>query len=168
MQTFYDFHSKKIDGTKQSMSEYKGQVILVVNVASQCAFTPQYEALQKLYESYQYQGFKILAFPCNQFREQESGTAQEIQDFCDINYNIGFPLFKKVEVNGKNTEPLYMFLKKEAKGILGTQSIKWNFTKFLIDRDGNVIRRYSPSTKPENIQIDIKELLQEFVVNKEI
>jgi len=164
MQRFYDFKAVDIEGISHSISEYKSKVVLVVNVASKCAFTPQYKGLQKLYEAYYRKGLEILAFPCNQFREQESGTGNEIQTFCSVNYGVTFPLFQKIEVNGKNTHPLYQFLKKEVKGFLGTESIKWNFTKFLIDRDGNVVKRYGSTTKPNEIEEDIKELLKEFVV----
>ena len=167
MQTFYDFNATDIIGETKSMSEYKGKVVLVVNVASECGFTPQYKGFQKLYETYREQGLEILAFPCNQFKEQESGTHKEIQNFCNVNYGITFPLFEKIEVNGEKTHPLYVFLKEEATGFMWTKSIKWNFTKFLIDRDGNVISRYGSATKPESIEDDIIRLLKEFVVNKE-
>jgi len=164
MQIFYDFNATDINGLKHNMSEYKGKVVLVVNVASKCGFTPQYEGLQELYKTYHDKGLEILAFPCNQFREQESGTHKEIQNFCQVNFGVTFPLFEKIEVNGDNTHPLYKFLKKEATGFLGTQSIKWNFTKFLIDKDGNVIERFGSSTKSASIEEDIEELLKEFVV----
>jgi glutathione peroxidase len=167
MQIFYDFNAKDIQGVEHSMSEYKNSVVLVVNVASKCGFTSQYEGLQKLYSRHHKSGFEILAFPCNQFREQESGTHQEIQTFCTLNYGVAFPLFEKINVNGENAHPLYQFLKKEATGFLGTKSIKWNFTKFLIDRDGNVIKRYGSSTTPKEIEEDIKKLLKEFVVGIE-
>jgi len=167
MQMFYDFKARDIKGVEHSMSEYKNSVVLVVNVASKCGFTAQYEGLQKLYHEYHEKGFDILAFPCNQFREQESGSNQEIETFCTVNYGVEFSLFEKINVNGENTHPLYKFLKKEATGFLGTESIKWNFTKFLIDRDGNVINRYGSSTKPKEIEEDIKKLLKEFVVGIE-
>ena len=167
MQIFYDFKAKDIKGIEHSMSEYKNSVVLVVNVASKCGFTSQYEGLQSLYTKHHKSGFEILAFPCNQFREQESGTHQEIQTFCKVNYGVEFPLFEKINVNGENAHPLYQFLKKEATGFLGTKSIKWNFTKFLIDRDGNVIKRYGSSTTPKEIEEDIKKLLKEFVVGIE-
>jgi glutathione peroxidase len=127
-QTFYDFNATSIIGENISMSKYKGKVVLVVNTASKCGFTPQYEGLQKLYDAYHDKGLEILGFPCNQFREQESGTHKEIQNFCKVNYGVTFPLFEKIDVNDENTHPLYQFLKKEATGFLGTQSIKWNFT----------------------------------------
>ena len=164
MQYFYDFTAIDIRGKEHSMSEYKGKVVLIVNVASQCGFTPQYEALQSIYEKYHKRGFEILAFPSNQFQEQEPESEKVIQKFCEINYGITFPLFSKINVNGKSSHPLYQFLKKEAKGFLGTQSIKWNFTKFLIDRDGNVIRRYGSNIKPQKIERDIDSLLKEFVL----
>jgi len=164
VQTFYDFNATDISGVEHNMSEYKGKVLLVVNVASQCGFTPQYEGLEKLYEAHHEKGLEILAFPSNQFRAQEPGTDKEIQNFCKVNYGVTFPIFSKIEVNGEETHPLYLFLKKEARGILGTERIKWNFTKFLIDRDGNVIERYSSFTKPENMEKDIEKLLKEFVV----
>ena len=166
MPKFYDFNALNIKGKNYSMSHYRGKVVLVVNVASQCAFTHQYEALQKLYERYNEKGLVIIAFPCNQFREQESGTHKAIQKFCQLNYAITFPLFSKIEVNGTETHPLYAFLKQEAKGIWGTESIKWNFTKFLIDRDGNVVHRYAPTSKVDKIEPDIQNLLKEFVLNK--
>ena len=157
---FYDFEAKDIQGKTISMSQYKDKVVLVVNVASECGFTPQYEGLEKLYETYKAQGFEILAFPCNQFGEQEPGSAVEIQKFCSSKFSVTFPLFEKIEVNGDHTHPLYVFLKSEAPGFLGTESIKWNFTKFLIDRQGNVIERYGSSTKPKKIAKDIEKLLK--------
>ena len=160
MQTFYDFNATSIRGELKSMSDYKGKVILVVNVASKCGFTPQYDGLQKLYETYKKQGLEILAFPCNQFKEQESGTHEEIQSFCKVNYGVTFPLFEKIEVNGENTHPLYLFLKKEATGFLGTESIKWNFTKFLVDREGNVLDRFGSATKPKSMVEEIEKLLK--------
>ncbi len=157
---FYDFEAKDIRGKMVSMSQYKGKVILVVNVASECGFTPQYEGLEKLYETYKEQGFVILAFPCNQFGEQEPGSAEEIQKFCSSKFSVTFPLFEKIDVNGEHTHPLYVFLKKEATGFLGSESIKWNFTKFLIDKDGTVIDRYGSTTKPASIAKDIEKLLK--------
>jgi len=157
---FYDFEAKNIKGKTISMSQYKGKVVLVVNVASECGFTPQYEGLEKLYETYKEQGFEILAFPCNQFGEQEPGSGEEIQKFCSTKFSVTFPLFKKIEVNGDNTHPLYVFLKSEATGFLGSESIKWNFTKFLIDKKGNVIERYGSITKPATIAKDIEKLLK--------
>ena len=142
------------------MSLYKGKVLLIVNVASECGFTPQYEGLEKLYQTYKDQGFEILAFPCNQFGGQEPGSEKQILNFCRTNFDVTFPLFAKIDVNGKDTHPLYVYLKEKAPGVLGTESIKWNFTKFLIDRDGNVITRYGSSTKPEKIAKAIEKLLK--------
>ena len=158
MQHFYDFTAKDIKGKKVSMSAYKNKVVLIVNVASKCGFTPQYEGLETLYKKYHTQGFEILAFPCNQFRNQEPGTPEEIQNFCKVNYGVTFPLFEKIDVNGEHTHPLYIYLKKEAPGFLGSESIKWNFTKFLIDKNGKVIKRYGSSTKPAEIASDIEKL----------
>ena len=160
MKHFYDFNAKNIRGEEVSMSVYKNKVILVVNVASKCGYTPQYEGLEKLYKSYKAQGFEVLGFPCNQFRNQEPGTEKEIQNFCKVNFGVTFPLFSKIDVNGDNADPLYVYLKKQAPGLLGTESIKWNFTKFLIDRDGKVITRYGSSTKPADIAKDIEKLLK--------
>jgi len=156
---FYDFEAKTIKGETISMSQYKGKVLLVVNVASKCGFTPQYEGLEKLYKTYKAQGFEILAFPCNQFGEQEPGSAEEIQKFCSTTFSVTFPLFEKIDVNGDNTHPLYRYLKSKATGFLGTESIKWNFTKFLINKEGKVIDRYSSTTKPSKISEDIEKLL---------
>ena len=160
-ETFYDFNATSIIGEKISMSKYKGKVILVVNVASKCGFTPQYEGLQTLHEDHEEEGLVVLAFPCNQFKEQESGTHEEIQNFCKVNYDITFPLFEKIDVNGDNAHPLYKFLKSEATGFMWTDSIKWNFTKFLVDKKGKVLTRYGSSTKPKDIEADIIKLLKE-------
>ena len=160
MKTFYDFSAKRIDGSDVSMSSYKNKVILVVNVASKCGYTPQYKGLEKLYKTYKAQGFEVLGFPCNQFKNQEPGTAKEIQNFCSVNYGVTFPLFAKIDVNGEKADPLYVYLKKEKSGFLGTEAIKWNFTKFLIDRKGNVVKRYGSSTKPAEIAKDIEKLLK--------
>ena len=156
---FYDFNATTITGEEVSMSTYKDKVILIVNVASECGFTPQYEGLEKLYKTYHAQGFEILGIPSNQFGKQEPGSAEEIQNFCKLNFGVTFPLFEKIEVNGDHTHPLYAFLKSEATGFLGSESIKWNFTKFLIDKKGQVIDRYGSATKPEKIANDIKKLL---------
>ena len=142
------------------MSKYKGKVLLIVNVASECGFTPQYKGLEKLYQTYKNEGFEILAFPCNQFGNQEPGNPEQIQKFCSETYQTTFPLFEKIDVNGINAHPLYVFLKKEAPGVLGTKSIKWNFTKFLIDRNGTVLKRYGSSTKPKEISEDIVKALE--------
>ena len=159
--SIYDFKVTKIDGSEISMSEYRGKVLLIVNTASKCGFTPQYEGLETLYEKYKERGLMILGFPCNQFSEQEPGTNAEIANFCLVNYGVSFPMFEKIEVNGDNAHPLYKYLKKEATGLLGSESIKWNFTKFLVDRNGKVIDRYAPSTKPKSIEEDIEKLLVE-------
>jgi len=156
---FYDFSATSITGEKVSMSTYKDKVILIVNVASECGFTPQYAGLEKLYKTYHAQGFEILGFPSNQFGAQEPGTEKEIENFCKLNFGVTFPLFEKIDVNGDNTHPLYAFLKSKATGFLGSESIKWNFTKFLIDKKGDVIDRYGSATKPEKIANDIKKLL---------
>ena len=157
---FYDFEATNIKGKTVSMSSYKGKVVLVVNVASECGFTPQYEGLEKLYQTYHKQGLEILGFPCNQFGGQEPGTEKEIQNFCKVNFGVTFPLFAKIDVNGKHTHPLYAFLKSEQSGFLGTESIKWNSTKFLVDKSGKVVERYGSSTKPKEIVEDIKVLLK--------
>jgi len=155
----YDIKVKKTENEEVSMGDYRGKVLLVVNTATGCGFTPQYDGLQKLYEKYQEQGFEILDFPSNQFANQAPGTDAEINSFCSINFGTTFPRFSKVEVNGKNESPLYTTLKKAKGGFLGS-NIKWNFTKFLIDRDGNVVKRYKPTDKPEKLENDIKELLK--------
>lgn len=160
MKHFYDFSAKNIQGEEVSMSHYKGKVLLIVNVASKCGFTPQYEGLEKLYQDYKGQGLEILGFPCNQFGKQEPGTPEEIKNFCKINFGVTFPLFAKIDVNGDGTHPLYVYLKEQAPGFLGTEAIKWNFTKFLIDKKGTVVERYGSSTKPEKIAGDIEKLLK--------
>ena len=156
--SIYDFKIMKADGTEVSMADYKGKVLLIVNTATGCGFTPQYEGLQKLYDKYKDMGLEILDFPCNQFGHQAPGTEEEIQEFCTLKYKTTFPLFAKVEVNGKNEEPLFRYLKSQEGGFLG-DDIKWNFTKFLVSRDGKVIDRYAPVTKPESIEDDILKLL---------
>lgn len=155
----YKFTATTIDGEEKSLEDYKGKVLLIVNTASKCGFTSQYAGLQELYNMYKDQGFVVLGFPCNQFSNQEPGTEAEIKEFCSLNYNVTFPMFSKIEVNGDNAHPLYRFLKVKATGSAGTKSIKWNFTKFLIDKEGNVIKRYGPSVKPKDIESGIKELL---------
>ena len=154
----HDFHARDIDGKDRSLSEFAGKLILVVNTASACGFTPQYAGLQTLQEAFA-GDLVVLGFPCNQFGGQEPGSEDEIKSFCDINYKVGFPLFSKVEVNGKDAHPLFQYLTHEAPGILGTEAIKWNFTKFLIGRDGVPIARYAPTTKPESIADDIRNAL---------
>ena len=160
MKTFYDFEARKINGQTVSMSEYHGKVIVVVNTASKCGFTPQYEGLEKLYEKYKDLGLVILGFPCNQFGKQESGTSEDIKEFCQINYGVSFPLFEKIEVNGKNAHPIFKYLKSNLSGGILGSSIKWNFTKFVINRKGIPVKRFGPPTKPEEMEDTIKELLQ--------
>lgn len=155
--SIYDFTAKSIDGKDISLSEYKGKVLLIVNVASKCGFTPQYEGLEKLYRKYKDKGLVILGFPCNQFGKQEPGTEEEIAEFCKVNYGVTFPMFSKIDVNGENAHPLYKYLKQKAPGILSTQDIKWNFTKFLVDREGNVVTRYAPATTPDSIEKEIQK-----------
>ena len=156
----YDFKVKRIDGKEISMSKYKGKVLLIVNVASECGFTPQYAGLEKLYQTYKENGFMVLGFPSNQFGKQEPKSDKEIYFFCQGTYDVHFDMFSKVDVNGKNAIALYKFLKKSKRGILWTEAIKWNFTKFLIDKDGTVVKRYSSSTKPQEIAKDIEKLLE--------
>lgn len=156
--SIYDFTMKDAKGNDVNLSDYKGKVLLIVNTATGCGFTPQYEGLQDLYEKYQEQGLEILDFPCNQFAGQAPGTEEEIVDFCQSRYGVTFRQFAKIEVNGKNETPLYTYLKKEKGGFLGDR-IKWNFTKFLVDREGNVVERFAPTVKPEDIDSKIKELL---------
>jgi glutathione peroxidase len=157
--TVYDFQAKTIDGVEVSLSDYRGRVLLIVNVASRCGFTPQYQGLEKLYSDYANRGFAVLGFPCNQFASQEPGSEEEIKRFCSTSYNVTFPLFSKIDVNGPHTHPLYQFLKTVKRGVLGTKRIKWNFTKFLLDRTGKPVRRYAPQAKPEAIAHDIESLL---------
>jgi glutathione peroxidase len=159
MTTVYDFKATTLAGDEISLSNFRGQVLLIVNTASKCGFTPQYEGLEKLYEKLHGEGLTVLGFPCNQFGSQEPGTESEIGAFCQKNYGVSFPMFAKIDVNGDDAHPLYKFLKKEEKGVLGTQAIKWNFTKFLIDKDGNPVERYGSTTKPEDIESDIRKLL---------
>jgi glutathione peroxidase len=159
LMSFYDFEVATIDGQAQRLAAYRGQVLLVVNVASQCGFTPQYAGLESLYRQYKDQGFSVLGFPCNQFGAQEPGDAEEIKKFCSLKYDVSFPLFAKIDVNGPNTAPVYQYLKTEKAGLLGTEAIKWNFTKFLVDRSGAVVKRFAPTTTPESIAKDIAPLL---------
>ncbi len=157
--SIYNFEVKDIDGKEVSLEKYKGKVLLIVNVASKCGFTSQYEGLEKLYNKYKEKGFMVLGFPSNQFSNQEPGTNSEIKEFCTLTYGVDFDMFAKVDVNGENEAPLYTFLKSEESGILGTESIKWNFTKFLVDSNGQVIDRYGSITKPMEIEPEIKKLL---------
>ena len=158
--TFYDCTAQGLDGRPVSLADYWGQVLLVVNTASRCGFTPQYAGLETLYRTYKDRGFAVLGFPCNQFGAQEPGDAAEIQNFCALTYDVTFPMFEKIEVNGEGTHPLYVFLKKEKKGLLGSEGIKWNFTKFLVGKDGKVIARYAPNATPESLGGDIEKALQ--------
>ena len=144
----YSFKAPRLNGQEQSLADYQGKVMLVVNTASKCGFTPQYEGLEKVYQQYKDKGLVVLGFPCNQFGAQEPGGKEEIQEFCQLNYGVSFPMFDKIDVNGHNTHPLYEYLKKQATGVLGSESIKWNFTKFLVNRDGKVVDRFAPTTKP--------------------
>ncbi|MBM14465.1 MAG: glutathione peroxidase [Halieaceae bacterium] len=154
-----DFSAVLANGKPQDLNDYQGKVLLIVNTASKCGFTPQYTGLESLHQTYGERGFSVLAFPCNQFGGQEPGSEEEIQSFCDFNYQISFPLFSKIEVNGAASHPLYAHLKEQAPGALGSKRIKWNFTKFLVNQQGEVVKRFAPSTKPEAIASDIEALL---------
>ena len=156
--TLADFHATTIDGKDQDLGTYIGDVVLVVNTASKCGLTPQYEGLQHLYDTYAARGLVVLGFPCDQFGHQEPGTEEEIAGFCERNYGVSFPMFAKIDVNGSDTHPLYTWLKSEKSGLLGG-AIKWNFTKFLLDRDGHVVDRYAPQTEPAELTADIEEQL---------
>lgn len=159
--SIYDIELTDIQGQSVSMADYKGKVLLIVNTASKCGFTPQYKDLEALQQRFSYQGFQVLGFPCNQFGAQEPGDEAEIQNFCSLNFGVSFPLFAKVDVNGEQAHPLFKHLKSEAPGVLGTERIKWNFTKFLVDSQGKVVERYAPTTKPKDIAGDIEALLSE-------
>lgn len=156
---FYNFSANDMSGKEINMKEYKGKVVLIVNTASKCGFTPQFEELENLYKKYKEQGFEILGFPCNQFKNQDPNNNEQINNFCKINYGVTFKMFEKIDVNGDSAHPLYKFLKNEKSGIWG-KKIKWNFTKFLIDREGNVVDRFSPTTKPSNMKKYIEKLLK--------
>jgi len=158
--SIYDFKATSQDGTEVSLGDYRGKVVLIVNTASRCGFTPQYEGLESLYRRYRDRGLVVLGFPCNQFGAQEPGSAEEIKAFCTLNYQVSFPLFAKIEVNGEQASPLFKYLKAQAKGILGSTAIKWNFTKFLIDRQGHVVARYGSVSKPEELTRAIEDLLR--------
>ena len=160
MTNIYDFKVKTIDGKETNLEQYKDKVILIVNVASKCGFTRQYDGLESLYRKYKEEGLVILGFPCNQFGSQEPGTEKEIQNFCRVNFGVTFPMFSKINVNGDEAHPLYQYLKSEQPGVLGTEVIKWNFTKFLVDRKGNVVKRFGSSTNPKDIEKDIETLLR--------
>lgn len=155
----YDFTVRDIQGNEKSMADYKGNVLLIVNTASKCGFTPQFEGLQGLHQDLGDKGFEVLGFPCNQFMNQDPGNDDAISQFCSLNYGVDFPMFSKIEVNGPDAHPLYQFLKKQAKGLMGSEKVKWNFTKFLVNREGNVVKRYPPTAKPESIRADIEKLL---------
>jgi glutathione peroxidase len=159
MTSIYSFSARTLGGEEVSLEQYRGKVLLIVNTASECGFTPQYAGLQKLYDTYASRDFAVLGFPCNQFGKQEPGDATQIGNFCEKNFGVTFPMFEKIDVNGANAHPLYRYLTGEAPGLLGLEGIKWNFTKFLVGRDGAVIKRYAPVTKPDAITGDIEKLL---------
>jgi glutathione peroxidase len=159
MPSIYDFSAKTLDGREISLGDYRGKVLLIVNTASKCGFTPQYEGLESLHKQYGARGLAVLGFPCNQFGAQEPGDEAEIANFCSLTYDVSFPMFAKVDVNGDNTHPLFQFLKVAKPGLLGTEGIKWNFTKFLVDRNGEVVERYAPATKPAELEKTIEGLL---------
>ena len=157
--SIYEFEAHTLRGEEESLSKYKDKVLLVVNTASKCGFSPQYKGLQEVYEKFKDRGFEVLGFPSNQFAGQEPGASEEIAEFCEINYGVTFPMYEKIDVKGSEAHPLFKYLSKEAPGILGSKSIKWNFTKFLVDREGRVLKRFSPQTTPEQIEEDIVKLL---------
>lgn len=161
MTTVHDFSAIAIDGTERSLSDFRGRVLLIVNVASRCGFTPQYRGLEALYRSHRDAGLEVLGFPCNQFGSQDPGSNDEIASFCQLNYGVSFPMMAKVEVNGAGAHPLWRWLKAQAPGVLGTEGVKWNFTKFLVGRDGRVIKRYAPQDAPEKLRADIEAALAE-------
>ncbi|MBM0103850.1 glutathione peroxidase [Steroidobacter sp. S1-65] len=159
MTSVYDFSANSLAGQPVALRDFAGKVLLVVNTASKCGFTPQYQGLEALYQQYRDRGLAVLGFPCNQFGAQEPGTAEEIGAFCQKNYGVSFPMFEKIDVNGATAHPLYRWLKSSAKGVLGSEAIKWNFTKFLIDRHGQVVERFAPTTKPEDLKAKVEALL---------
>ncbi len=159
MPGIYDYTVRTIDGQPQSLEVYRGRVLLIVNVASKCGFTPQYAGLEALHRKLAPSGFAVLGFPCDQFGHQEPGDEAAIKDFCSLTYEVSFPMYAKIEVNGAGADPLYGYLKKGARGVLGTEAVKWNFTKFLVDRQGSVVNRYAPTDKPESLEKDIQALL---------
>ena len=159
MASVYDFTVKNIRGKDVKLESYKGKALLIVNTASECGFTPQYKGLEALYEKFHGKGLEVLGFPCNQFGAQEPGDEKAIEQFCELNYGVTFPMFAKVDVNGDDASPLFKHLKSAKKGILGSEAIKWNFTKFLVDRDGNVVERYAPKTEPKELENDVRTLL---------
>ena len=162
--TVHQFSARTIRGEDKSLADYKGQVLLIVNTATKCGFAPQFKGLQELHDTYKDQGFSVLGFPCNQFKDQEPGNDAEVEQACQINFGVNFPLFSKIDVNGADTHPLYRYLKQQASGLLGA-SIKWNFTKFLVDQNGNVIKRFSPTTTPRKIESQIRKLLDNSTVH---
>lgn len=157
--SIYDFSATNIKGQEVNLSDYEDKVLLIVNTASKCGFTPQFEGLEGLHQELEEQGLVILGFPCNQFGSQDPGADEKIEEFCQLNYGVSFPMFSKIDVNGSSEHPLYNYMKTEARGVLGSKAIKWNFTKFLINRQGVVIKRYAPNDKPQSIKSDIQELL---------
>jgi glutathione peroxidase len=159
MTSVYDFSVKRLDGREESLAAWRGRILLIVNTASQCGFTPQYAGLEALYKKFQGQGLTVMGFPCNQFGAQEPGSEAEIGAFCEKNYGVTFPMFAKLDVNGPNAHPLFQFLKHEKRGVLGSEKIKWNFTKFLVGRDGEVAARFAPTATPESLEAPIRELL---------
>ena len=156
---FYEFEANKLNGESSKMAEYKGKTVIVVNTASKCGLTPQYEGLEKMYSKYKDKGLVILGFPCNQFGKQEPGGADDIQEFCQVNYGVSFPMYEKVDVNGKSAHPIFKYLKSELGGFLGSK-IKWNFTKFVIDKDGKPLKRFAPTTKPESMEAYIEKIIK--------
>jgi glutathione peroxidase len=158
--SIYDFEVNTLRGAEESLSKYKGKVLLVVNTASKCGFTPQYKGLQEVYEKFKDRGFEVLGFPSNQFAGQEPGESDEIAEYCEINYGVTFPMFEKIDVKGDEAHPLFKYLSKEAPGVLGSKSVKWNFTKFLVDQDGRVLKRFAPKTTPQQIESYISNLLK--------
>ncbi len=159
MASVYDYSGKTISGEDKPIADFRGQVLLIVNTASKCGFTPQFKGLESLYETYKGKGLVVLGFPCNQFLKQDPGSDAQISEFCELNYGVTFPMFAKIDVNGENAHPLFRHLTTAAPGLLGSKAVKWNFTKFLVDRQGNVVGRYAPATKPEDIVADIEKLL---------
>lgn len=159
MAALYQLEAVTIDGTTQSLSSFEGKTLLVVNVASKCGFTPQYTGLEAMYRKHKGKGLVVLGFPCDQFAHQEPGNEQEIKSFCSLKYDVSFPMFAKIDVNGSHTSPVFKYLKHEARGLLGTEAVKWNFTKFLIDKHGKVVRRYGPADTPESIERDVAKIL---------
>lgn len=159
MTSLYEYTARELGGEPVSLERYRDKVLLIVNTASECGFTPQYAGLQRLHDRYAARGFEVLGFPCNQFGKQEPGDAAQIGSFCEKQYGVAFPMFEKIDVKGPNAHPLYRYLTRQAPGVLGTRWIKWNFTKFLVDRSGRVVKRYAPATKPEELEGDIEALL---------